>query len=162
MPERQRQMNAFDRLLENFAKTRAGGWWFINLAPYVDRGLMRVSGGRINSNFGQPVCILRHVGAKSGQRRETPLLYGQDGENLLLVASKAGATSHPAWYHNLKANPEVEVQRRGRVEPRRAREAEGAEYDRLWAVVNDLYTGYETYQGRAGARKIPVFVLEPR
>ena len=162
MPERQRQLSTFDRLIENFAKSKAGGWWFIKVAPHLDRPLMAISGGRLNSNLGQPVCILFNKGAKSGALRKTPLLYATDGENIILTASKAGAVKHPAWYHNLKANPDIEVQRKGRMEPRRAIEAEGPEYDRLWAVVNDQYSGYETYAGRAGGRKIPLMILEPR
>jgi deazaflavin-dependent oxidoreductase (nitroreductase family) len=162
MAERRRQMGAFDRLLENFAKSKLGGWWFIQIAPHLDRPLMALSRGRISTNVGQPICVLVNRGAKSGKEYRTPLLYATDGDNLVLTASKAGAVKHPGWYHNLKANPDVEVQYRGRTEPRRAREAEGAEYDRLWAEVNDLYAGYSTYQQRAGARRIPVIVLEPR
>ena len=158
----ERNLSPLHRVLENFAKTRAGGWYYLNIAPPVDRVLMRVSGGRLNANFGFPVLVLHNKGAKSGQLRETPLLYGKDGDNILLVASKAGAVKNPAWYHNLKAHPDVEVNRRGKMEKRRAREAEGEEYERLWKVVNHLYAGYDTYQGRAGARQIPVMVLEPR
>jgi F420H(2)-dependent quinone reductase len=92
----------------------------------------------------------------------TPLLYLADGDRIVLVASKAGAPRHPAWYHNVKANPGVEFLLRGG--PKRsyaAREAEGAEREELWAKVNDLYVGYDDYQGRTGGRVIPVIVLEP-
>lgn len=155
-------MTRLDRALEGFAKSKAGGWWFINVAPHLDRPLMALSRGRVSTALGQPICIVFTRGARSGKERRTPLLYAEDGENLVLTASKAGARSHPAWYHNLKANPDVEVLRKGRREPRRAREAAGAERERLWELVNDLYAGYDVYQSRAGERTIPVMVLQPR
>jgi deazaflavin-dependent oxidoreductase (nitroreductase family) len=111
--------------------------------------------------LGEPVGLLGTVGAKSGQKRETPLLYLDDGERVVLVASKAGAALHPSWLHNLRANPRVSFLRRGGHRGTYvAREAEGAERDELWARVNDLYAGYDTYQGRT-ARRIPVVVLDP-
>jgi deazaflavin-dependent oxidoreductase (nitroreductase family) len=80
---------------------------------------------------------------------------------IVLIASKAGAERHPAWYHNLIAHPEVGFTghdgRHGRF---RAREAQGPERDALWALANDLYAGYEDYQQRTGGRRIPVIVLE--
>lgn len=96
-----------------------------------------------------------------GQERRTPLTFLPDGDAIVLVASKAGSEKHPAWYHNLRANPEVRFLAKGRERAYRAHDAEGAERDRLWAAVNDLYAGYETYQGRTGGRRIPVVVLEP-
>ncbi len=158
----ERRHNFFHQGLENFAKSKPGSWYYLHIAPPVDRVLMKVSGGRLNANFGFPVLVLHNKGAKSGIVRETPLLYAMDGDNVIVVASKAGSPKNPGWYHNLKSHPEVEVHRKGKVEQRRAREAVGEEYDRLWAVVNHGYAGYETYQGRAGARKIPLIVLEPR
>lgn len=158
----ERRLNVFHQALENFAKSRPGGWYYLNVAPPIDRVLMKVSGGRLNANFGFPVLVLHNKGAKSGIVRETPLLYARDGDNVVVVASKAGSPKNPGWYYNLKAHPEIEVNRKGRVELRRAREAQGEEYERLWAVVNHGYAGYETYQGRAGNRKIPLMVLEPR
>jgi deazaflavin-dependent oxidoreductase (nitroreductase family) len=111
--------------------------------------------------LGEPVGLLGTVGAKSGQKRETPLLYLDDGERVVLVASKAGAARHPSWLHNLRANPRVSFLRRGGHRGTYvAREADGAERDELWARVNDLYAGYDTYQGRT-ARRIPVVVLDP-
>ncbi len=147
---------------ENFAKTKAGGWFAINVANPVDRRLLRWSKGKVGLFLGQPVGLLHHIGAKSGSPRETPLLYVNDGSNLVIVASNVGSAKHPAWYHNIKANPDVRfLQRNGALDARRAREAEGPEYDDLWPKVNDLYSGYETYKGRAAGRHIPIIVLEP-
>jgi F420H(2)-dependent quinone reductase len=78
-----------------------------------------------------------------------------------LVASKAGAPRHPAWFHNVRANPDVAVTVDGERRAMRARVAEGEERERLWAVVCDHYTGYAAYQKRSGRRVIPVVVLDP-
>jgi deazaflavin-dependent oxidoreductase (nitroreductase family) len=158
---RRRDMSALEKVLERFAKTRVGGMYFVHVGQRVDPPLLRLTRGRVSTAIGSPVLLLIHKGAKSGVVRETPLLYLADGDDVVLVASKAGAAKHPAWYHNLRANPECEVFAAGRSGRYVAREAEGAERARLWDLVNDLYAGYETYQGRAGARRIPVMVLSP-
>jgi deazaflavin-dependent oxidoreductase (nitroreductase family) len=158
--ERRRELNWFERGLENFARSKAGGWYFVNVAMRVDRVLLPLSGGRISSAPGQPICLLETVGRKSGELRKTPLLFLPDGDRVILIGSKAGATKHPGWIHNMRANPRVKL-----LAPRRsgeyvAREAEGEERDRLWDEACDYYAGYQTYQGRAGNRQIPVVVLE--
>jgi len=148
--------------MEDFARTRAGGWLAVHVANPVDRRLLKWSDGRVGMFIGQQVGLLFCVGAKSGEPRETPLLYATDGDRILLVASNAGAARHPAWYHNVKANPDVEFLPRGGPRARfRARELAGAERDRAWLEVNDLYKGYDTYQERARDRRIPVVALEP-
>lgn len=148
--------------MERFVGTRAGGWLAVHVANPIDRRLIPLTGGRFGLYLGQPVGVLETVGARSGEPRRTPLLYLDQGERVVLVASKAGSPRHPAWYHNLKASPRVRFLRRGGHRGEYlAREAAGPERDELWAKVNDLYAGYETYQGRAGERRIPVIVLEP-
>lgn len=154
-------MTAFDRVLERFAASKAGGFYFVHVVTHVDPWILRRTNGRLSSAIGQPVLLLQHIGAKSGQARETALLYGTDGDSILLVASKAGAAKNPAWYHNLKANPECSVIARGRSGRYRVRELAGAERDRAWATMTDLYRGYDVYQGRTGGRVIPVLALEP-
>lgn len=147
--------------VERLASSRVGGWYFVHVVSRVDPWLLRRTNGRFSTVIGQPVLLLEHVGAKSGQARETALVHAVDGPTILLVASKAGAVKHPAWYHNLKANPDCGVIAKGRTGRYVARELEGAERDRAWAIVNHVYAGYETYQSRAGARVIPLFALEP-
>ena len=148
--------------MEGLVKTRTGGWLAVHVANPIDRRLIPLTRGRFGLYLGAPVGVLEADGAKSGQRRRTPLLYLDEGERVVLVASKAGNPRHPAWYHNVKANPRVRFLRRGGHEGEYlAREATGPERDRLWAKVNDLYAGYETYQQRTGGRRIPVVVLEP-
>lgn len=155
-------MSFIERTAERFARTRFGAWFAINVANPIDRRLLPLTRGRVGVFIGAPVGLLETVGAKSGKDRQTPLVYLDDGERVVLVASKGGATSHPGWYHNLRANPEVGFLRRGGHHARyRARDAEGAEREALWARVNDLYAGYDDYQLRTGGRRIPVVVLDP-
>jgi F420H(2)-dependent quinone reductase len=123
----------------------------------------RLSRGRIGQHIpgAPPMLLLDHVGAKSGQRRSSPLAYLEDGENLVLVASKGGNPHNPAWFHNLKANPETTVQVGPERRAVRARVAGGRERKRLWPRVVELYDGYEDYQRRTD-REIPLVILEPR
>jgi F420H(2)-dependent quinone reductase len=107
------------------------------------------------------MLLLDHVGAKSGTSRTTPLLYVADGEDLVLIASKGGFPQHPAWFHNLVANPDTAVQVGAERRPVHARVAEESERDRLWALADAAYSGYRDYRARAG-REIPLVVLEPR
>ena len=149
------------RALVKVASSKPGAWFFINVANRIDKHLIPASNGRISSVPGQQVLAIETTGAKSGQARRTPLVYATDGERIVLVASKGGSPKNPAWYHNLKANPDVQVWAKGRSGRYRARETEGEERERLWKVAADYYPGYDTYQGRTGGRRIPVIVLEP-
>ncbi len=108
-----------------------------------------------------PMLLLDHVGAKSGHKRTSPLVYGRDGDDLILVASKGGYPKHPAWFHNLMANPDTTVQVGSRRRDVRARAASAVERKRLWPLMVGVYAGYAGYQERT-EREIPVVVLEPR
>lgn len=112
--------------------------------------------------MGQPILLLHTCGAKSGQPRTTPLLYTAHDTGFIVVASKAGAAHHPAWYHNLRAHPDaVSIELDGKriaVRPQIVQEPERSE---LWRRVNDNYNGYDKYAQRAGARIIPLVILEP-
>jgi deazaflavin-dependent oxidoreductase (nitroreductase family) len=157
---RRRQLTWWERQLERFAASRAGGWFFVEIGNRADPFLLRLTKGRFSVAVGQPVLLLTVKGVKSGVPRETPLLFARDGDNLVVVASKAGSPSHPAWYHNVRANPTVDILApRGLSGRYVGYEAEGEERARLWDEVNDLYSGYDVYQGRAGARRIPVMVF---
>jgi deazaflavin-dependent oxidoreductase (nitroreductase family) len=147
--------------MQAFARTQFGGWLFINVFPAIDRRLIPVTRGRAKVAMGQPILLLHTRGARSGQPRTTPLLYTPHADGFVIVASKAGAEHHPAWYHNLRAHPDVvSVEIGGRHIQVRPRVAEGAERMELWQRVNDNYNGYESYQGRTGGRVIPVVLLE--
>ena len=158
---RRRQLSPLHRQAENFARSRVGAWYFINVAMRLDRVLLPVSRGRVSMGFGQQVGLLETTGAKSGERRSIPLLYLRDGNHVVLIASKGGNVKHPAWYHNVKANPEVELWAEGRGGRYRATEAEGEEYGRLWELANALYDGYGKYQELAADRRIPLIVCIP-
>ncbi|MGH2576670.1 MAG: nitroreductase family deazaflavin-dependent oxidoreductase, partial [Actinomycetota bacterium] len=108
-----------------------------------------------------PQVLLTHTGAKSGKKRTTPLAYFTDGDDVILIASKGGAPKHPAWYHNLIAHPEVELFSQGGGGRYRAREAQGAERERLWKLTTEFYPGYAKYQERCPDRRIPVIVCSP-
>jgi deazaflavin-dependent oxidoreductase (nitroreductase family) len=159
----QSEKTLIDRLMVRFAYSRLGGLLFITVFPAIDKRLMKLSGGRVRIAMGQTTLLLHARGAKSGQPRPTPLLYTPHGEDIILVASKAGAAHNPAWYHNLIAHPDVEVELDdGSRLAMRAHEAQGEEREELWRIANDNYLGYQVYQRRAGARRIPVMVLRPR
>jgi len=107
-----------------------------------------------------PCLLLTTTGRKSGAARTTPLIYARSGAGYCVIASKGGAPAHPGWYLNLQASPEAEVQvarERFRV---RARVAEGAERERLWSRMAELFPPYDEYAAKTD-REIPVVVLEP-
>lgn len=108
-----------------------------------------------------PVLLLDHVGRKSGKQFTTPLLYLEDGPKLVVVASQGGMAENPQWFHNLKADPDTQVQVRAELRCVRARVASGAERAELWPRLVDLYADFDTYQAWTD-REIPVVVLEPR
>jgi deazaflavin-dependent oxidoreductase (nitroreductase family) len=125
----------------------------------------RVSGGRLGHTLpGVPgkMLLLDHVGAKSGKKRTSPLLYIEDGESVVIVASKGGYPKHPAWYHNLKANPDTTVQLGRERRDVHARVATAEERERLWPLAVRAYRGYEDYQLRSKGREIPLVILAPR
>jgi deazaflavin-dependent oxidoreductase (nitroreductase family) len=108
------------------------------------------------------MLLLDHVGAKSGRKRTSPLLYFRDGDDLVIVASKGGFPQHPAWYHNLIANPDTAVQVGSEHRDVHARVATAEERERLWPVALKQYRGYADYQARSKGREIPLVILEPR
>jgi F420H(2)-dependent quinone reductase len=126
--------------------------------------IYRASGGLIGHRVpgAPPTLLLTHVGAKSGQTRISPLTYTKgDGDDLVLVASKGGYPKNPAWFHNLKANPDTVVQVGREHRPVHARVATPEERSRLWPRVVDNYSGYADYQKRT-EREIPLVILEQR
>lgn len=121
----------------------------------------RLSGGLIGGRIGKVrILLLTTTGRKSGRRRTTPLQYLEDGENLVVIASNGGNRQHPAWWLNLKADPEAEVQIKGEKKRVTAEAASGEERERLWRAAVDYYPGYASYQ-RSTDREIPVVVLRP-
>jgi deazaflavin-dependent oxidoreductase (nitroreductase family) len=134
---------------------------FLGIAGKAHTSVFRASRGKVGGRMlGSEVLLLNTVGRKSGQKRTTPLLYLRDGDEYVIVASKGGSQTHPAWYHNLKANPETTIEVGDRKIPVRAGEANPEEKARLWPKLVEMYPSYESYQ-RKTEREIPVIILEP-
>jgi len=152
-------------LLEPLALSSFGRWYVINVAPRIDGSLGRRSGGRLQSVPGVPMLLLTHRGAKSGRTYVTPLLYFTDGadEDVVLIASNYGRARHPAWLANVRANPEVALQARGRGGRYRARVlADGSERDRLFGLAKQLTRAYADYERRTlDERTIQIVVCSP-
>jgi deazaflavin-dependent oxidoreductase (nitroreductase family) len=120
----------------------------------------RETGGEEGHDWnGASVLILTATGRRSAQKLSTPLIYGTRGDDYLVVASKGGAPEHPAWYQNLLADPDAEIQVRSDRFPVRARTATGEEREELWAVMIERWPAYDEYQAKT-EREIPVVVLE--
>ena len=118
------------------------------------------TGGEIGHEWNGVSClILWTTGARTGKQRVNPLIYGQDGDAFIVVASQGGAPAHPGWYHNLLARQEAEIQAGAERFPVRARTAEGAERERLWELMVAQWPNYNEYTKRT-TRVIPVVVLE--
>jgi deazaflavin-dependent oxidoreductase (nitroreductase family) len=155
-------LDALRRIIQRAASTRAGAWLFARIAHRVDLPLIHLSKGRYSLTgalAGLPVITLTAVGAKSGRPRTLPLVGIPDGETVVLIASNFGRPHHPAWYHNLRANPEARVTYHGRAGTYIAHEATGAEREKYWKRAVNLYSGFTVYERRAGGREIPVMVL---
>jgi len=121
------------------------------------------SGGLIGHKMlGRTMLVLTHVGAKTGTKRTSALLYARDGHSYGVIASKGGSRRNPGWYHNLMANPDAEIQVGRTHVPVHARAATEDERARVWASADRMTKGrYERYQTRT-QRRIPVVMLEPR
>jgi deazaflavin-dependent oxidoreductase (nitroreductase family) len=155
--------SAFKRFLFAFAISKTGTWYSSQIGARLDPWLLRASRGRLDHAFGQiPIVLVTMRGARSGIERTVPLLYFNDGEDVILVASSYGRPKFPSWYFNLKANPDVTLEVRGRTAPYVAREAQGEDRDRLFEQAKKVYRGYNEYERRtAGIRRIPLMRLSP-
>lgn len=138
-------------------------WRLFNELTRLHTLAYRLSGGLFGSRRPgvPPMLLLDHVGARRGRQRTSPLANLEDGDNIVIVASKGGSPRHPAWFHNLRANPDTTVQVGSRRMPATARVATSTERSRLWPKVVALYGGYGDYQRRT-SRQIPLVTLEPR
>jgi deazaflavin-dependent oxidoreductase (nitroreductase family) len=120
----------------------------------------RANGGKVRGMFeGAPLLLLHHTGAKSGQERIAPLVYLDDDGRYVIFASKAGAPTNPAWYHNLLAHPETSIEVGSETVPVTAEEVTGEGRQRLFDVQVQRNPGFADYQEKAGDRVIPVIAL---
>lgn len=139
------------------------GTWAISNVGRWQTFVYELTKGRLWNTFnGGPVAILTHTGRKSGVIRRTPLLFLRWGENVAMTASKGGMTKPPMWYHNVVANPEVEIQIGAEKKSYRMREANPEEETELWPLLEAMYPDYAEYRARCeGIRTIPICVFEP-
>lgn len=154
----------FTASISEFANKR--GIYMGRRSTKLHVALYRRSGGKVGGHIpgwpGARILLVDHRGAKSGAKRTSPLMYHEDGDAIAVVASKAGQPTHPAWFHNLKANPETTIQIGSQVREVRARIATEEERDRLWPQFVAFYPGYEFYRRNAKGREIPIVILDPR
>jgi deazaflavin-dependent oxidoreductase (nitroreductase family) len=150
-----------ERMVRRFLVSRFGIWYGRYILPHLDRPLLHLSRGRYSMSPGQPILLLISIGARSGQPRATPLLYLRDGDRVIVIASNGGRERHPAWYYNLRANPQANVFLGGRAGTYVAYEAQGEERAELWRKAVDYFEGFRLYEQRT-RRIIPIVVLEPR
>ena len=122
----------------------------------------RANEGRVGGNFaGAPLLLLHTTGARSGEERVHPMMYQDLGDGRVAVfASKAGADSHPAWYHNLAANPQVTAEIGTETHRYSARTATDEERDPIWTRQKQTYPGFADYEART-SRQVPVVILDP-
>lgn len=154
----------WQRLAQSIAFTRPGAWLFSRTLHVVDLKLMRLTGGRLSfprALGGVPVLELTTTGAKSGKDRSVPVMGLPNDEEWILVASNWGRDRHPAWFHNLKATPEVSVTYHDETREYVARETTGDEREEYWEMVKETYPGFDYWTDRTGDRQIPVVVLTP-
>ncbi len=127
------------------------------------KAALKASGGRLGGKlFGMPAVELHTTGRKSGQRRSVMLTAPiHEPDRVVLIASKGGDDRHPDWYHNVVAEPDVEITEGGTTRPMRARTATAEEKAEMWPTIVAAYKGYAGYQKRT-ERDIPVVICEPR
>jgi deazaflavin-dependent oxidoreductase (nitroreductase family) len=157
-----------------FGKLTLAGSEFINKRGlYAGRrstkihvAVYRRTHGRVGGGLpGWPrprIALVDHIGAKTGIKRTSPLLYHEYGEALVVAGTKAGQPSHPAWFHNLMANPDTTVQIGSQVREVHARLAVDEDRDLLWKKMVAIYPGYDFYERNAKGREIPIVILDPR
>jgi len=127
----------------------------------IHTALYRRSGGRMGGRMrGAPILLLTVTGRKTGQPRTAPLMYGRDGDDYVLVASKGGAPKSPVWWVNLRSNPSAEIEVGAERHRVTAEEVRGEDRDRLWKLMAGIYPSYDSYQ-RKTTRVIPVVRLHP-
>ena len=133
------------------------GKFFFRLFTGMHAKIIKLTKGRF---LAKSTLVLTHQGAKSGTVRDTPLMYFADGNNYLIVASAGGAQNNPGWYYNLMANPETEINVKGKTIPVTARDA-GDRRNDLWENITTADARFASYETKTD-RVIPVVVLEPR
>jgi len=155
----------YHRIVIRAGASRVGALLLSHTLHRIDLPVILLSKGRrsvANTATGLPIVTLTMRGATTGKLHTTPLIGMPDGGNVVVIASSWGRQHHPAWYNNLRANPEVTLSAKGSSGTYLAHEATGEEREEYWRRAVDLYYGYKFYQQRTSGRKIPVIVLTPK
>ena len=158
-PNRPRSL--FSRAYAALSATRLGRFLSANIVWKVDPYLLRATRGRIGMGLVLPTGLLETRGAKSGAMRRNAVIYFHDADRVTIIASKAGHEKHPAWFHNLRAHPDVTF---GGIPMRATVVGDEAERQRLWTLADRLFAPYATYRRDAAKanRTIPIIQLTPR
>lgn len=155
--------NSFQRFTHRFLMLRPVSAFLARVLHRLDAAMLKFSGGRhtLSEIVGLPIIQITTIGAKTGEPRAMPLVSVFDGERIALIASNFGQKHNPGWYYNLKAHPQCTVEIKGHPAKYIARQVEGEEREKYWAMAVSYYKGYELYAIRAAHRQVPVMVLEP-
>ena len=162
-----RNYSLFHSSMQKFASSRPGAWYFSHTQHHFDRLFLKLTSNKATMTSllaGLPVVMLTSTGAKSGLPRTVPLLCIQDASDpnkIALIASNWGQGHNPAWYYNLRANPQATCSIDNQVGVYQAYEAEGEEYDKYWQAAMEMYLGFPLYQKRAEGRHIPIMIMTP-
>lgn len=162
-----KEYSLFQSSIQKIASSRPGAWFFSRTEHHFDKAVLKLTNNKASLTSllaGFPVVMLTSTGAKSGLPRVIPLLGIQDEsepKKIGLIASNWGKGNHPAWYYNLKANPEATISIAGQTGDYVAHEADGEEYEKYWKSALGIHKGYSSYQERAGGRHIPIMVMAP-
>lgn len=141
----------------------------VKLSSRANTKVYKLTGGKIGAKWRvgagfkdpAPVLLLTTTGRKSGKPRTVPLLFLRDGDDVVVVASQGGMASNPAWYLNIRENPDVSIQEGKKTTAMRAREADDSERDQLWPKLLEVYADFDQYRQWTD-RKIPVVICRPR
>lgn len=156
--------NLLYRAMTAFIRTGLGRQFASVVAARVDPHLLRLTHGHLGLGLVYPTALLTTTGARSGATREAAVLYFSDGDDVILLASNWGRAHHPAWYHNLRANPRAVLERNGRRALYSAVEVvDDAERERLYSLADLVHPGYADYRARTNVvgRRVPVMRLHP-
>jgi len=157
-----RKPSAAQVAMQHIAATRVGAWFFARTLHHIDGALLRVSRGQVTLPgvvAGLPVLTVTTTGARTGQRRSAPLLGVPAGEDIAVLGTSFGQSRTPGWYHNMRADPNVEVTYRNKTIKAIAREAGGEERTVIWDKARTIYVGYEAYARRVKNRQIHIMIL---
>ena len=164
MTQPYKKRNWIQKTLLSFTSSILGAKIASRILHRFDKSILKLTNNRNSLTSllsGIPVIVLTTTGAKSGLPRTVPLLGVVKNEEIFLIASNWGQAKHPAWYYNLKANPQAHISYKGNEGDYIARDATPAEREAYWQDAVELYAGYANYKKRIKTRKIPMFILSP-